>query len=112
MGTILLTLIREQRKFMHVISRKILRDYGTKRTDAKAELDAWFHEVAKAMWKKSAHLKAKYGNASVINAERVVFNICGNKHRLVARINYVSQTVFIRFVGTPREYDRINVETV
>ena len=97
---------------MHVISRKRLRDFSDKVPDAKAALDAWFHEVNKATWKNSAELKAKYGSASIINAERVVFNICGNKYRSVVRINYASATVFIRFVGSHREYVRINVETI
>ena len=97
---------------MHVISRKALVEFWTKVPGAEMALRAWFHEVEAAAWEDSAELKEKYRNASIINSERVVFNICGNKYRLIVRINYKSKTVFIRFVGTHREYDRINVETV
>lgn len=97
---------------MHVISRKKLCDFWAIHPDAAEALKAWFHEVEAASWKNSAELKGKYGTASIINAERVVFNICGNKYRLISRINYLSKTVFIRFVGTHREYDRVNAETI
>jgi len=55
---------------------------------------------------------AKFCSASIINSERAVFNICGNKYRLVVRINYESGTIFIRFVGTHAEYDKIDVEAI
>ena len=80
--------------------------------DACESLKAWFHETKAATWSNSAELKAKYRSASVINAECVVFNICGNKYRLVVRINYAYKTVFIRFVGSHREYDQIDVENI
>jgi mRNA interferase HigB len=57
-------------------------------------------------------VKAKYGNASILKDGRVVFNICGNNYRLVAWINYSFQTIYIRFVGTHREYDRIDAQTI
>ncbi len=97
---------------MHVISRKTLTDFGKKYPDAVQALNAWFYEAEAASWKTSAELKEKYRSASIINAERVVFNICGNKYRLVIRINYASGAVFVRFVGTHREYDKIKVETI
>jgi len=97
---------------MHVLSRKALRDFWARVPEAEGALQAWFHEVSVAAWTSSAEVKARYGSASIISAERVVFNICGNKYRLVARINYASSTLFVRFVGTHREYDRIDVETV
>ncbi len=97
---------------MHVISRKALIKCWTKYPDAEESLKAWFHEAEAAHWRKSADVKEKYRTASIVNAERVVFNICGTKYRLVARINYANQTLFIRFVGTHREYDQIDVETI
>lgn len=97
---------------MHVLSRKALRDFWERVPEAEGALQAWFHEACAAAWKTSAELKARYGSASIISAERVVFNLGGNKYRLVARINYESSTLFVRFVGTHREYDRIDVETV
>ncbi len=98
---------------MHVISRKMLLEFSVRYPDSKTALQAWFHEAKAASWRNSAELKAKYGGASIVNSERVVFNICGNKYRLVARINYtMSGALFVRFVGTHREYDRVDAETI
>jgi mRNA interferase HigB len=97
---------------MHVISRKILREFWEGEPESEQALKAWFHEAEKAGWHNSAELKRQYGSASIIDAERVVFNICGNKFRLVVRINYAGQTVFVRFVGTHHQYDKIDVETI
>jgi mRNA interferase HigB len=97
---------------MHVISRKTLQEFWVRYPDSKTALQAWFHEAQAASWSNSAELKAKYGGASIVNSERVVFNICGNKYRLVARINYVSGALFVRFVGTHRDYDGVDAETI
>jgi mRNA interferase HigB len=97
---------------MHVIARKALINFWTRYPDSEQSLSAWFHEAIGAKWRTSADVKRMFGSASVINAERVVFNVCGNKYRLVVRINYGSGAIFIRFVGTHAEYDAIDVETV
>jgi mRNA interferase HigB len=97
---------------MHVISIKKLREFWADHADAEEALKAWFHEAEVASWGNSAELKDKYRTASIINAERVVFNVCGNKYRLVVRINYASGAVFIRFVDTHRKYDKISAETI
>lgn len=97
---------------MHVISRKQLVEFWRRHPDAKDSLAAWYHEVRAAQWNTSARLKQQYGTASIINAERVVFNICGNRYRLVVRINYASSTVFIRFVGTHGQYETIDAGAV
>jgi mRNA interferase HigB len=97
---------------MRVISRKPLVDLAKRHPDAKAELDAWFHQAETANWANPAEVKAQYGNASVLKGSRVVFNICGNKHRLVVRINYPYSIVYVRFAGTHREYDEIDAEQV
>jgi mRNA interferase HigB len=75
-------------------------------------LRAWFSEALKADWKSPAEVKASYRAASIVGKDRVVFNIGGNKYRLVVRINYSYRVVYIRFVGTHRQYDRINVEEI
>ena len=98
--------------YMHVISRKTLSDYWQRVPEAEQPLKAWFAEAQKAQWSRPAEIKEKYRSASFLNGNRVVFNICGNKHRLIVRINYASKTVFIRFVGTHAEYDKINAEEV
>ena len=77
-----------------------------------AQLEAWFAEVAKAEWKSSAELKGQYRSASVVSAERVVFNIKGNDFRLVAAISYQYQVLMIKWLGTHEEYDRIDVTEV
>ena len=96
---------------MTVIALKTLKEYWSKNPDSENALKAWYHEAKNAKWKNSAELKEKYQSASIINSERVVFNICGNKYRLVVRINY-GKTIFVRFVGTHKEYDKIDVESV
>jgi mRNA interferase HigB len=78
----------------------------------KASLDSWFHDVRKAKWRTSSELKEQFGTASIISAERVVFNIKGNHYRLVTAINYRRQAVFIKWLGTHREYDEIDARTV
>jgi len=93
---------------MRIIAREALSDYWFKVPAAKAELEAWFHEAKAADWASSADIKSLYGNASILKDGRVVFNICGNKHRLVVWINYGFRTVYIRFIGTHKEYDAID----
>jgi mRNA interferase HigB len=97
---------------MRVIARKALRDYWQKEPAAEQDLKAWFAEAENADWKTPAEVKVKYGNASILKAGRVVFNICGNKYRLVVRINYAFGVVYIRFIGTHDEYDRIDAQTI
>jgi len=75
-------------------------------------LRAWFHETRNARWNKPADVKTLYRNASILGNNRVAFNIGGNKYRLVIAVNYRAQIVFIRFIGTHAEYDRINAEEI
>jgi len=75
-------------------------------------LEAWFKLVKAARWASSAELKEQLRSASIVSAQRVVFNIKGNDYRLVAGVNYQSQAVFIKWIGTHAEYDKIDVATV
>jgi mRNA interferase HigB len=97
---------------VHVISKKTLVDYYNKRKEIKSQLEAWYYETKNAEWKNPQEIKEKYGSASVIGGNRVVFNIKGNKYRLVTKINYKAKVVYIRFIGTHREYKKINVEKI
>jgi mRNA interferase HigB len=100
---------------MKVIARKALRDFWESRpeyADAAEPLRAWFLEAKKAQWGTPADVKAKYGSASILKDGRVVFNIGGNKYRLVVHINFRAKVVFIRFVGTHRQYDSIDPQTI
>ena len=78
----------------------------------KAALDAWFAEVSRAIWTGTADLKRLYDTASVISAERVVFNIKGNDYRLVVAVDFEKAIVWIKWIGTHKDYDRIDVEEV
>ena len=97
---------------MRVISRKILREFWEKHTDARQSLQAWFTDVKHANWKRPSDIKSIYQTASFISNNRVVFNIKGNKYRVIIVIEYYFGAVYIRFVGTHQEYDRINAETI
>jgi mRNA interferase HigB len=78
----------------------------------KSALDSWFHEVWKADWQNSADVKASYAHASIVGADRVVFNIKGNAYRLVTAVDYRRGIVFIKWLGTHKAYDAIDVRTV
>jgi mRNA interferase HigB len=97
---------------MRVIARKPLVQFWCEHPDAKAGLEAWYHEARAAAWRSSSDIKSRYRSASIINSRRVVFNICGIKFRLVVDINYRAGLVYIRFVGTHLEYDQIDVESI
>jgi mRNA interferase HigB len=75
----------------------------------KASLDAWFHEVSKATWKNMADVKRRYATASTVSAERIVFNIKGNDYRLVAAVDFEKAIVWIKWTGTHKAYDKIDV---
>jgi mRNA interferase HigB len=78
----------------------------------KSALDAWFEEARQAEWKNSSDVKASYAHASIVGADRVVFNIKGNAYRLVVAVDYRRATVFIKWLGTHKQYDAIDVRTV
>ncbi len=97
---------------MRIIARSTLRTFWQKHKDAEQPLKAWFAEAKRAFWRTPNDVKDQYTSASILKGSRVVFNIAGNKYRLVVRINYELQILFIRFVGTHTEYDTINPEEV
>jgi len=95
---------------VHVISRKRLVEFWEEHPDAKGPLSAWFQEFKEAKWAGTAEVKRRYSTASFVGNDRIVFNIKGNKYRLIVR--YRPPVVFIRFVGTHAEYDRVDAATV
>ena len=99
---------------MRVISKKALMDFWQRPGcgDAQGPLTAWLWEAKAAEWKGPAAIKAKHGTASVLKGGRVVFNIGGNKYRLIVEINYKSGVVYIRFAGTHAEYDKVDAEVI
>jgi mRNA interferase HigB len=94
---------------MRIISRKRLGTFWMKHTDAEGPLKAWFADTSRALWRKMADIKTDFGTASIIDDERVVFNIGGNKYRLVVRVWFPGRGVWIKFAGTHRQYDKIDV---
>lgn len=100
---------------MRVIAKKTLRSFWESSEaygDAKGPLEAWHAEAQVATWKTPTEIKAQYRSASILKNSRVVFNIGGNKYRLVVRIDYRTDPgiVFVRFVGTHKQYDEIDAE--
>ena len=103
---------------MRIIARRTLREFvdtlvGRRDQPAvKAALDAWFDEVSKAQWVSSADVKKLCVTASIVNAERIVFNIKGNDYRLVVSADFEKAIVWIKWVGSHKAYDRIDVTEV
>ncbi len=97
---------------MRIIAKTALRIFWEKYPDAEQPLKAWHAEARSANWKSPADVKDKYRSASILQGSRVVFNIGGNKYRLVVKINYFYHVVYIRFLGTHRQYDRIDAEAI
>lgn len=78
----------------------------------KAALDAWFDEVRRARWRSTADVRRLYATASIVTADRIVFNIKGNSYRLVVAVDFEKGIVWIKWVGTHRDYDRIDVREI
>ena len=97
---------------MRVIAKKILREFWEKHSDCEQQLKSWFKEASTADWTNSNQIKTEYPSASILNDHRIVFNIKGNHYRLIVRINYEYQMVWIRFIGTHAEYDKIDANEI
>lgn len=97
---------------MRVIALSTLRDFWEKHPDAEIPLRAWYALASRASWKTPNDIKVAYRHASFTANNRVVFNIKGNDYRLVVAVHYDRGLMYIRFVGTHRQYDRIEVETI
>lgn len=99
---------------MRIVAKRTLREFWEQPgyQDAEQPLKTWYSETSKATWRTPADVKAHYGSASILANDRVVFNIGGNKYRLIVLIRYDTHMVFIRFVGTHAAYNRIDAETI
>lgn len=95
---------------MRIISKKTLKDFYEQNLykDSKNSLEAWHQEVLKTDWNTPNEVKEQFTSASVVGNNRVVFNIHGNKYRIIVKINYFAKIIFIRFIGTHKQYDTIN----
>jgi len=97
---------------MRIIARKTLIKFWEKYPDTEQSLKSWFDEIIDALWSSPNEVKSQYRNASIITKKRVVFNIKGNKYRLIVDIEYKIKIVFIVWIGTHKEYDKINVKEI
>jgi mRNA interferase HigB len=97
---------------MRVIAKSTLRAFWEKHSDAEVALKTWYKIVEKADWKDSHQVKKVYADVGIIGSNRLVFNIRGNKYRIVVYLIYRFQKIFIRFVGTHQQYDRIDAKTI
>ena len=97
---------------MHIVAVKYLKTFWEKNPDAEQALKAWVDEAKKANWSHPAQVKDQYRSASILKNKRVVFNIKGNDYRLVVSIAYHYQALYVKFIGTHKEYDAVEAETV
>lgn len=97
---------------MRIIAKKILRDFWKVHPDSEQQLKAWYQETSKAEWTNPNKIKFEYPSASFLAENRVVFNIKGNHYRMIIKINYDYGMIWIRFIGTHAEYDKINAKTI
>ena len=99
---------------MRVIAKRTLRQFweDAQYADAQGPLEAWHAETLKSSWQTPQEVKEQFRSASILKGGRVVFNIGGNKYRLVAAIDYGRQACFVKFIGTHRQYDSIDAETI
>ncbi len=100
---------------MRIIAKRTIREFWESLPcyrDSQGPLEAWHAEALKAQWKTPQEIKKQFRNASILKNNRVVFNIGGNKYRLVVAIDYFRQAMFIKFIGTHKQYDEIDVENV
>ncbi|MGI0120452.1 type II toxin-antitoxin system HigB family toxin [Zooshikella sp. RANM57] len=99
---------------MRIISKRTLRNFWEQPSyaDSKGQLEAWHDEILKADWANPQEVKEQFRSASILRNNRVVFNIAGNKYRLIVRIDYQFKLVFIRFIGTHAQYDQVKADEV
>ncbi len=97
---------------MRILARKTLREFWERHPDSEQQLKAWYAEAKRAAWQTPTDVKARYAAASILKGGRVVFNICGNKYRLIVSIHYPYQVIYVRFLGTHEQYNDIDAETI
>ncbi len=95
-----------------IFAKSTLREFWEEHTDAEQYLKTWYNTAKNSDWRSPKDVKETYANASILKNGRVVFNIKGNHYRLVAKFNFEKQWIFIRFIGTHPEYDKIDADTI
>ena len=97
---------------MRIIARRTLKEFWEKHTDSEQQLKSWYHDAKNSEWKSPSDIKKLYPSGSFLSDNRVVFNIKGNHYRLIVKINYDLKIVYIRFIGTHKEYDKIDASII
>ncbi|HXR83512.1 MAG TPA: type II toxin-antitoxin system HigB family toxin [Hanamia sp.] len=97
---------------MRVIAKKVLKEFWKEHSDCEQQLKSWYQESSRAKWKNSNDIKREYPTASFLANNKVVLNIKGDHYRLIIKLNYEYQIIWIRFIGTHAEYDKINAEKI
>jgi mRNA interferase HigB len=100
---------------VRIIALSTLKGFWSKNpkfSDAREPTLAWYRQALRADWSSPADVKNAFGNASILKDGRVVFNIAGNKYRLIVWINYPYRVVYVRFIGTHAQYDRVDAQSV
>ena len=97
---------------MRIIALRVLRDFWNVHPDAEVPLRSWYAAASRAEWRSPAEVKAAYRNASFIANNRIVFNVKGNDYRLIVAVHYNRGMMFIRFMGTHRDYDKIDARMI
>ena len=97
---------------MRVIARRTLREFWEEHADVEQALKAWFQEVSKSNWVSFQELKQDFPSASILQDNRIVFNIKGNNYRLIVKFNLEYQMAWIRFIGTHSQYDKIDANRI
>ncbi len=97
---------------LRIIAKPKLREFWATHPDCEQQLKSWYRKAEKAKWIGIYDIKAEYPSASILNGNRIVFNIKGNHYRLIVRFNFDYQIGWIRFIGTHAEYDKIDVNNI
>lgn len=97
---------------MRIIAKRTLRAFWKRHPKAKGPLEAWHQEATRADWSTPSEVKAQFRSASMLQNNRVVFNIAGNQYRLIVKINYPYRIAYIRFIGVHADYDAIDATTI
>ncbi len=97
---------------MKIISKRTLIEFYQQYNNSASALESWHQEMLKSNFSNSNEIKEKYKSASIIGDNKIIFNICGNKYRLIVKINYFTKRVFIKFIGTHKQYDKFNINNI
>ena len=97
---------------MRIVAKKILREFWELHPDCEQQLKTWYEDTEKVRWVNPNQIKEDYPSASILKDNRIVFNIKGNNYRLIIKINYEYQMIWIRFIGRHKEYDNIDAKNI